>query len=193
MSAKRIVPAEEVRIHADEVRVRADEARSRAPRRTVRPAKLSTPAPRYAAAAHDEILIEELNAVHGELGRVDNKSSMLLGFAAGGLLLATTVPPVGLGGWLFTAGMGLAAASIVPLLSVVRPRLGSGGFAHHARRTAAQIQAELSKVDPRTWRSEQLIALSRIAVRKFKLLRIAAAMQTLALLAASVGAVLVMV
>ena len=142
--------------------------------------------------AHEEILIEELNAVHGELGRVDNKSSMLLGFAAGGLLLASAVPPAGVGGWIYNLGIGLAAASIVPLLAVVRPRLGRGGFTHHAQRTPAEIQAELSKVNPRTWRCEQLIALSRIAVRKFKLLRLAAGLQTLALVVAGAGVLLVM-
>jgi hypothetical protein len=140
---------------------------------------------------HDEIIIEELNAVHGELSRVDSKSSMLLGFAAGGLLLATATQPPGLGGLLIKAGVGLAAASIIPLLAVVKPRLGRGGFAHHARRTAAEIKAELSKVDPRTWRSEQLIALSKIAVRKFKLLRVAVATQTVALLIASIGALMI--
>jgi hypothetical protein len=142
---------------------------------------------------HDEILVEELNAVHGELSRVDSKSSMLLGFAAGGLLLATTTQPPGLGGWLIKVGVGLAAASIVPLLAVVKPRLGRGGFPHHARRTPAEIKAELAKVDPRTWRSEQLIALSRIAVRKFKLLRVAVATQTIALLIAAIGALLIVV
>jgi dienelactone hydrolase len=142
---------------------------------------------------HDEIMVEELNAVHGELSRVDSKSSMLLGFAAGGLLLATAVPATGLGGLLIKAGTGLAAASIVPLLVVVRPRLGATGFPHHAVRTIAQIKAELAKVNPVTWRSEQLLALSRIAVRKCKLLRLATALQTLALVVACAGALLVMV
>jgi hypothetical protein len=141
----------------------------------------------------DEVLVEELQAVHGELARVDSKSSMLLGFAAGGLLLATTGQPPGIGGWLFRAGAGFAAASIIPLLTVVRPRLGSTGFSHHARRTVAEIQSELSRVNPRRWRSEQLITLSRIAVRKFKLLRIAAALQIVALLLASAGTVLAMI
>jgi hypothetical protein len=142
---------------------------------------------------HDEIIVEELNAVHGELQRVDSKSSMLLGFAAGGLLLVTATQPAGLGGWLIKAGLGLAAASIVPLLAVVKPRLGRGGFAHHARRSVAEIRAELGKVDPRTWRSEQLIALSKIAVRKFKLLRVAVGLQTIALVVASAGAALLLV
>lgn len=146
-----------------------------------------------ATEAHDEILVEELNAVHGELSRVDSKSSMLLGFAAGGLLLATTAQPAGLAGWLIKAGMGLAAASIVPLLAVVRPRLGSTGFPYHARRTIAQLQEELAKVDPRAWRSQQLLALSRIALRKFKLLKVASALQTLALIVASAGAILIVV
>jgi hypothetical protein len=141
---------------------------------------------------HDEILVEEINAVHGEMSRVDSKSSMLLGFAAGGLLLSTAGQPAGLGGWLIKAGIGLAAASIVPLLAAVRPRLGSTGFPHHATRTIAQVRRELAKVNPNTWRVEQLIALSRIAVRKFKLLRVAAVLQTVALLVASAGALLVM-
>jgi pycsar effector protein len=145
------------------------------------------------AEPHDEILVEELNAVHSELSRVDNKSSMLLGFAAGGLLLATTGQPQGIGGWLFKAGVGFAAASIIPLLAVVRPRLGSTGFPYHARRTVAEIESELANVNPRRWRSEQLIALSRIAVRKFKLLRVAAGLQTIALVLASVGTLLVLV
>lgn len=179
MSVKRLVPSGDTHI------------RSR--RRPRRSAKKSAAAAANGHQPHDEILIEELNAVHGELGRVDSKSSMLLGFAAGGLLLATAAPPAGIGAWIMRAGMAFAAASIVPLLAVVRPRLGSGGFTHHARRTVEQIQAEMTKVSPRTWRSEQLIALSRIAVRKFKLLRVAAGLQIVALVLAGAGAVLVMI
>ena len=145
------------------------------------------------ADLQDEILVEELNAVHGELARVDNKSSMLLGLAAGGLLLATTGQPLGIGGWLFRAGVGFAAASVIPLLAVVRPRLGSTGFPYHARKTAEALQSELAKVNPRRWRSEQLITLSRIAVRKFKLLRIAVTLQAIALVLAAAGTLLVMV
>ena len=146
------------------------------------------------AEPHDEILVEELNAVHSELSRVDNKSSMLLGFAAGGLLLATSGQPTGIGGWLFTGGVGFAAASIIPLLAVVRPRLSrSTGFPSHARRSVEEIQSELAKVSPRRWRSAQLIALSRIAVRKFQLLRVAAALQIVALVLASAGILLVMI
>ena len=146
-----------------------------------------------AADAHDELMAEELEAVRSELSRVDSKSSMLLGLAAGGLLLATTGQPAGIGGWLIKAGMGGAAASIVPLLAVVRPRLGATGFPHHARRSVGEVQAELAKVNPRMWRSEQLIALSKIAVRKFKLLRIAVILQVLALVIASAGAMLIVV
>jgi hypothetical protein len=141
---------------------------------------------------HDEIMVEELHAVHGELSRVDSKSSILLGFAAGGLLLTTAGIPPGPGGWLIKLGVGIAAASIVPLLFVVRPRLGSTGFPHHARRTVEQIRAELIKVNARTWRSEQLIALSRIAVRKCRLLKIAASLQTAALVVAAAGALLLL-
>jgi hypothetical protein len=161
-------------------------------RRARRPAKRSK-AGSGAAVLHDEVLVEELQAVHSELSRVDSKSSMLLGFAAGGLLLASAAHPVGVGGWLFRAGVGFAAASIVPLLAVVRPRLGPTGFPHHARRTVAELESELTGVDPRRWRSEQLIILSRIAVRKFKLLRVAAALQTAALLLALAGTVLAMI
>ena len=161
--------------------------------RARRSSRRSTKASAGADQSQDAILVEELDAVHNELGRVDNKSSMLLGFAAGGLLLGTTALPTGVGGWLFRAGLGFAAASIVPLLAVVRPRLGSGGFARHARRTVTEVESELSKVNPRAWRSEQLIALSKIAVRKFKLLRVAAGLQIVALVLASTGALLLMV
>ena len=140
---------------------------------------------------HDEIVHEELAAVHAELERVDSKSSILLGFAAGSLLVASVPLPAGLGGLLIKAGVGLAAASIVPLLAVVRPRLGTGGFPRHARRTVAQVRAELSKVNPRIWRCEQLKVLSSIAVRKFKLLRLASTLQALALVVAGAGALLV--
>lgn len=142
---------------------------------------------------HEELLTEELEAVRGELGRVDSKASMLLGLAAGGLLLATAPQPPGFAGWLIKAGMGVAAASLVPLLAVVRPRLGATGFPHHARRSPAEIQTELAKANPRTFRSEQLIALSKIALRKFKLLRVAVILQVLALVVAGMGAMLIVV
>jgi Pycsar effector protein len=130
----------------------------------------------------DDLLAEELAAVRGELARVDGKSSTLLALAAGGLAVAATTHPHSvLGAWLIRAAMFTTAVALVLVLFVVRPRLGRTGFFQHARRSAADTRTELAESDLHAWRSRELLVLSRIAVRKYELLRAAVTLQIIAL------------
>jgi hypothetical protein len=141
---------------------------------------------------HEDLLVEELHAVRGELGRIDSKSSMLLGFAGGGLVLAATIQSAGIGGWLVRAGMGIASVSLVPLLAVVRPRIGPTGFPWHARHNPREVDSRLHMRHPDRWRSLQLTILSRLVLRKYRLLRTAVTLQMAGLLVSLAGALLLM-
>ncbi|MCW2864289.1 MAG: hypothetical protein JWP48_5997 [Actinoallomurus sp.] len=97
---------------------------------------------------------------------------MLLTLTAGGMAVVATTDrhdlPAGL---LVDAGMVTMGLTLLVLLWAVRPRLGTSGFLHHARGTADGVRAELAGCDVRTWRSRELTSLSRIARRKYELLR----------------------
>jgi hypothetical protein len=136
-----------------------------------------------------DLLVEELAAVRGELTRVDTKASMLLALAAGGMAVVATTDRRGLpAGLLVDAGMVTMALALLVLLWGVRPRLGTSGFLRHARGTADGVRAELTGCDVRTWRSRELTSLSRIARRKYELLRSAVDLLSIALVLILAGA-----
>ena len=127
-----------------------------------------------------DILTDQLTAVRGELTRVDAKCSHAgrpdrrrprvrgVGDRAGhghGLVV-----------WLTgTAGLLLAAAVLV-LLSVLRPRLGTGGFRKYAALTTRQIEDDLCYLNDLGAASvfaEDLRVLSQIVDRKYRRLRVA--------------------
>jgi len=120
-------------------------------------------------------------AVTTEIGRTDNKASLLLAFdgavLAGLASLADKdlpLPAQLVGG---AAGLTLAAAAVL-LLLVVRPDLGGrtpapGSFPHWARLDAAAIRASM---DDDT-RGARIKALSTIAVAKYE--RLARAVDTI--------------
>jgi hypothetical protein len=121
----------------------------------------------------DQNLSDGLASVANEIGRTDNKASLLLAFngaviAGLAATINTPLPPL-----TRTAGALAAltlAASAVLLLQVVRPRLAyrsRTGFLHWARCTPADIRAEIGT----DHRAEHLQVLSVIALRKFRGLR----------------------
>ncbi|WP_406404179.1 Pycsar system effector family protein [Streptomyces uncialis] len=118
----------------------------------------------------DQNLTEAVAAAATEVGRTDGKASLLLAFngaviaalagAGGGQLpLATRI----------TGALAVVtlAASAVLLLLVVRPHLSGAdraSFPHWARRTPAQIRAEMKE----DRRPDKIHVLSRIAQRKYR-------------------------
>ncbi|MFI1865814.1 Pycsar system effector family protein [Streptomyces jumonjinensis] len=118
------------------------------------------------SAAHAE--------VKAEIARTDTKTGLLLAFIgavlAGVGTLAKDVHPhlpaaaAVAGG----AGVGLLIGAAGLLLRAVRPNLGGGGgFPHWARLTPSEISAELEQ----DRRAQDIAALSRIAVAKYRRLR----------------------
>jgi hypothetical protein len=129
-----------------------------------------------------DLLVEELAAVRGKLTRVDGKASMLLALAAGGMAQVATADRHDLPAVLLVdAGMVATGLALLLLLWAVRPRLGTSGFLRHARGTADGVRAEPAGCDARTWRSRELTCLSRIARRKYELLRSAVDLLSLGL------------
>lgn len=129
-----------------------------------------------AGTAHVDASLDAARAdVKAEIARTDGKVSLLLAFV--GVLLAG-VWTVGAGRCLPAAAVGFGLAGVGVLVAVaglllwaVRPNLGGGarpvGFPRWATLSAAEVRAELAVED----RAEHVAALSRIAVRKYTLLR----------------------
>jgi hypothetical protein len=127
----------------------------------------------------------ELAAVRGELSRVDAKCGTLAGLAGAALAFLVTQTghgPLAVRILLGTAGAVMAAATMVLLLAVLRPRLGSTGF----RRYAVMSGNELADLFTRgrstpaagavlatSLEIEDLQVLSQIVNRKFLGLRLA--------------------
>lgn len=151
--------------------------------RTATPAHQATRSP--AAAVLAAALEAETTAARAELARGDSKAATLLGFAGTGFsLLAaagaavaahlTLIAQIGL--WTSVAAL---AAAVAVLLGVIRPHLkptgGTGyGFVAHAATDVHQLLAALAADhdDPRRCAAE-VIALSRLALTKYKRLRAA--------------------
>jgi hypothetical protein len=121
----------------------------------------------------DDQIAEELEAVRGELLRVDNKSGTLLTLAAAGFALAATggPPPGTVAGGLLMVGLLVAGVAMLQLLLVVRPRLGMAWSRRLERGRPDEPSARLH-----TWRRGELAALSGVLVAKYRMLRAAASL-----------------
>lgn len=129
----------------------------------------STPTP----APSDRALADACTGVLTEIGRTDSKASLLLAFVGAVLaglasLADNDLPTVArvLGGGAVAA----FGAAVVLLLLVVRPRLGGGdraSFPYWATCTTGEVRASLLE----EWRAERIGVLSRIAMRKMRLLQ----------------------
>lgn len=122
--------------------------------------------------ASHQAIADELAAVRAELPRVDAKVGTLASLTMAGLaFLATQVAhgPILVRILMSAAGVLLAAATLVLLLAVLRPRFGTtGGFRRWARLSEEEIPAALGE-DSRHVRD--LITIASIADRKFTGLR----------------------
>jgi xanthine/uracil permease len=126
-----------------------------------------------------ERLNEELAAVRTELTRLDGKCSTLAGLS-GAALVFVAARVAGHGPMLakvplVVSGVALAAAAVVLLATVLRPRFGPTGFNRYAVMTATQIRTllESSAGDEDTDRARDLNILSGIARTKNRRLRMA--------------------
>lgn len=124
-------------------------------------------------------ITNEITAVRGELTRVDAKCATLTGLSGAALAFLVTQinsPHTALTVrvLLSAAGVVLAGATLVLLLAVLRPRLGSTGFRHFSKLTDQDIIEHFGngKTAEKAQRDDLRI-LSGIANRKFLGLRIA--------------------
>ncbi|RSN53317.1 Pycsar system effector family protein [Actinomadura sp. WAC 06369] len=124
-------------------------------------------------------LAAELAAVRAELARVDAKCGTLAGLAGAAVaFVATQVTrgPVPMRITLGAAGLVLAAAAVVLLACVLRPRLGASGFRRWVAMDAVQVADCHMEADQdliTSWQCEDLVVLSRICDRKNRRLRLA--------------------
>lgn len=117
-----------------------------------------------------------LSAAHADMqqviARTDSKASLLLAFdgvlAAGAWTAGRELQPTV---WLTSPAAILLAASIAVLLGTVRPRLGDGrhGFPLWATLTAETLPDAMTADGD----AGEVVQLSRIAVRKMRLFRVA--------------------
>ena len=119
-----------------------------------------------------------------ELRRADAKAmSCLQGVGGGGFAVITVSAVPAAHDWLWWAGCAGWAVSLICLASAVAPRLGGGGpaevatfFGHIVRlRSPARVQRciEVASTDALPGLVVQLCASSRIAMAKYRLIRIA--------------------
>jgi hypothetical protein len=140
-----------------------------------------------------ERLNEELAAVRAELTRLDSKCSTLAGLSGAALaFVAARVAghgPVLAKVPLVAAGATLAAAAVVLLATVLRPRFGPTGFNRYAAMTATQIRTllETRTGDEDTDRARDLHILSAFARRKNRRLRLAVDLITAAVALIALG------
>jgi hypothetical protein len=122
------------------------------------------------------LLAGELAAVRGELTRLDAKCGTLVSLAlAATAFLSTQVGhgPVVVRVLFGLAGLPLAAATLVLLLAVLRPRLGSTGFCQYATQDTQQIRDHFHAPKTATGQASEtaqitdLRILSRIAYGKY--------------------------
>jgi Pycsar effector protein len=122
-------------------------------------------------------LSAELAAVRAELPRVDAKCGTMTGLTMAGLaFLATQVThgPIVVRVLMGAAGVTLAAATLVLLLAVIRPRLGNTGFRLYARMSPEKVRELFADQAAAVGRQEQdLIVLATITDRKYRHLRLA--------------------
>ncbi|MEU7938566.1 Pycsar system effector family protein [Microbispora bryophytorum] len=130
-------------------------------------------------------LHEQAALVRAELARVDAKAGLLLSWAGAALAVVITVttaaistthvPATALAGlW---AGAGLLGVAVVVLLLAVRPRIpriGGTGFVVHARAASpAALLHTLTIADAAGQVAADVWLLSRLAVAKYRRLRLA--------------------
>lgn len=136
-------------------------------------------------------LTNELAAVRAELPRVDAKCSTLTGLTMAGIaFLATQVThgPVPVRILMGAAGLTLAAATVVLLTAVIRPRLASTGFRAYATATPAELRM-LLVAECRATQERDLIVLSQITNRKYRGLKLATDLTVVAVALAAVAIV----
>ncbi|WP_432862304.1 Pycsar system effector family protein [Microbispora rosea] len=140
-------------------------------------------------------LYEQAALVRAELARVDAKAGLLLGWAGAALAVVITittaaatstkgVPAVALAGLWGTAG--LLGVAVAVLLLAVRPRIpriGGTGFVVHARAASpAALLHTLTTADAADHLIADVWLLSRLAVTKYRRLRLAVDLLIVALL-----------
>lgn len=139
---------------------------------------------------HALLLSTELVGVRAELNRVDAKCQMLAGLS-GAAAAFTATQVIGHGPaitrWMLgLAGVVLAAATVLLLAAVIRPRLGVTGFCQYADLPYDDVEAlfkhgrtdrrSAGTFDPTAVEAEEvelidLMALSRLVKRKYTWLR----------------------
>ncbi|RAY16374.1 hypothetical protein DPM19_05710 [Actinomadura craniellae] len=119
------------------------------------------------------LLADELAAVRGELVRIDAKCATLAGLSGAALAFLVTqtgtAEPWPVRALLAAAGIALAAAAVLLLAGVLRPRLGCTGFLRYATQSAPEIRRGLMLLNPHGVEEHQateLLVLSRIARAK---------------------------
>lgn len=159
---------------------------------------MTTPRPFTAPSSVDASTLADLHTegalVRAELARVDAKAGLLLSWAGAALAVVITVttaatsttrvPAVALAGLWAAAGLlGLAVAVLLLAVRPRIPRIGGTGFVVHARAASpAALLHTLTSADAASHVAADVWLLSRLAVAKYRRLRLAVDLLVVALL-----------
>lgn len=140
-----------------------------------------------------ELIKDEIARADGAMLRTDTKAGLLLAvfspLTAVGLALLTRVSLHPLVTALLAVAAGLFGAAVLQLLWTIRPRLSGSGLLIYGMMTDQQLKqhfAELAR-DRERWHCERLVVVSRLAVRKFRLVRLASLLIALAIVVLAVA------
>lgn len=140
------------------------------------------------------VLVDRLATVHAHQNRVDTKAGLLLAIAGtaltGGTVVLVTGRLPGPAVAPAVAAVLLVGAATVLLLSAVRPTLaGNHGMVRWARTAPAEMQAEAVLHAGCTQDlAGDVVAMSQLAIRKYRRVRIAVDLLVVALVAAGLAA-----
>jgi hypothetical protein len=144
------------------------------------------------------VLTAEIADVQAQIGRADTKASMLLAgsltsVSVGVAVIAKTALPVSVsvGAYLTVA---LVTVSVTLLLTAIRPALaGNHGFMRWANTpdpTALMNNRAATDREIAVYEAQRLIGLSRMARRKYRLIRLATDLLRASLLVAAITSTL---
>lgn len=126
-----------------------------------------------------DLITHEIGRADASMVRTDTKAGLLLAvfgpLTAVGATVLTRSEVTGVAEVLFASAAGVFGVAVLLLLWTIRPRLKGSGLVTYARMSGAEmVQYFAEQTDkPHEWHCERLKVVSQLALRKFRMVRLA--------------------